>query len=279
MIKSILVTIDGSVYSESVLKYSIDLAKRFKATLRVLTVVDMRFFEAAVSVGIEGFAPIIPAASYQEDSQNLLNQKAEEILKKAEGVLQSTDIVFTLQKENGNPVEVICDKSRLVDLVIMGARGEFEKWSDKMLGATLEAVSRLNIKPILVTPKVHREMKKILLAYDGSTNASKALNYGAYFASVLSANLVLLNVNSSPASAESILKEAREYLSAYDLSSTEEVIVEGDSSEKIIEVANSTQSDLIVMGSYGHSRIREAILGSTTVQVMRKAGVPILMTR
>ena len=105
MIKSILVTIDGSVYSESVLKYSIDLAKRFQATLRVLTVVDMRFFEAAVSVGIEGFAPIIPAASYQEDSQNLLNQKAEEILKKAEGVLQSTDVVFTLQKENGNPVE------------------------------------------------------------------------------------------------------------------------------------------------------------------------------
>jgi len=239
MIKSILLAVDGSAYTEPVLQHGIKLAKKFGAHLRVLTVIDVRIFEWAVAVGVD----------------------------------------FTLIKGNGNPVEIICDKSKLVDLVIMGARGEFEKWSDKMLGATLEATTRLNIKPIFITQRSYREINKILIAYDGSENASKALTYGAYFASQLNTPLTVLNVGHSEEDARSILSEALEYLSVYDIPSIQDKYVEGEPSEKIVENAKSLKADLIVMGSYGHSRIREAILGSTTVQVMRKSPVPILMTK
>ena len=50
-------------------------------------------------------------------------------------------------------------------------------------------------------------------------------------------------------------------------------------SDKIVEVAKESGANLIVMGSYGHSRIREAILGSVTVQTMRKSTCPLLMAR
>ncbi|HHE65076.1 MAG TPA: universal stress protein [Bacteroidetes bacterium] len=279
MIKSILLAVDGSAYTEPVLQHGIKLAKKFGAHLRVLTVIDVRIFEWAVAVGVEGFAPILPSTSYQEDSQRLLEQKADEVLKKTESILKEHKVNFTLIKGNGNPVEIICDKSKLVDLVIMGARGEFEKWSDKMLGATLEATTRLNIKPIFITQRSYREINKILIAYDGSENASKALTYGAYFASQLNTPLTVLNVGHSEEDARSILSEALEYLSVYDIPSIQDKYVEGEPSEKIVENAKSLKADLIVMGSYGHSRIREAILGSTTVQVMRKSPVPILMTK
>jgi nucleotide-binding universal stress UspA family protein len=279
MVKSILLTIDGSTYSEGVLQYGIELAKKFKAYLRVLTVVDIRFFESTIAIGVEGFAPILPSASYQEDSQKLLNEKADEILKKVEEILKSKKVQFSIQKESGNPVDVICEKSRLVDLVIMGARGEFERWSDKMLGTTLEATSRLNIKPILVTPKKYQDIKKILIAYDGSNNSIKALTFGAFFSTVLQADVILLNVKNSDEISKEIIQEAKEYLSNYEIPAIEEKIVEGEPTEKIVEVANTTNSNLIIMGAYGHSRIREAILGSTTVQVMRKATMPILMSR
>ena len=279
MIKSILSAVDGSAFTEPVLEYGVQLGRAFKAHLRVLTVIDVRIFEWAVAIGVEGFAPVVPSAAYQEESQKLLEQKADQVLKKAGEILKAQNLPFTLEKESGNPVDIICDKARLVDLVIMGARGEFARWSDKMLGATLEAATRLCIKPIFVSPKKYREIRKILVAYDGSDNSSKALTLAAHFAATLSLPVTLLNVNSSLEEGEAILKEAREYLLPYRVPQIEEKVVAGEASQKIVEEARTCNADLIVMGSFGHSRIREAILGSVTVQVMRKAEVPLLMAR
>ena len=51
MIKSILLAVDGSAFTEPVLKYGIELSKKFQALLRVLTVIDIRIFEWAVAIG------------------------------------------------------------------------------------------------------------------------------------------------------------------------------------------------------------------------------------
>lgn len=279
MIKSILLAVDGSAFTEPVLQYGIMLSQKFQALLRVLTVIDIRIFEWAVAIGVEGFAPIIPSSGYQEESQKLLDQKAEEVLKKIEGILKQKKVEYILEKESGNPVDMICDKARLADMVILGARGEFAKWSDKMLGATLEALTRLCIKPIFISPKDYRDIQKIMVAYDGSENASKCLALAATFASRLNLPLLLLNVNDSAQAGRQILHEAKEYLAPYKLTSLEEEVVAGEAAEKIIAVSKEKKIDLIIMGSYGHSRIREAILGSTTVQVMRNATVPVLMAR
>jgi nucleotide-binding universal stress UspA family protein len=279
MIKSILLAVDGSAFTEPVLQYGVNFAKDFKAFLRVLTVIDIRIFEWAVAIGVEGFAPIIPSSGYQEESQKLLEQKAEEVLKKTETILSKSGVDYVLEKESGNPVDVICDKARLTDMLMIGARGEFAKWSDKMLGATLEMITRLCIKPVFITPKTFKVMKKILVAYDGSENASKALSLAAHFASNLKLPLVIMNVNDSEEEGRSILSEAREYLNAYQIPKLEDKIVQGVADERIVQISSELNADLIVMGSYGHSRIREAILGSTTVQTMRKATVPVLMAR
>ena len=167
----------------------------------------------------------------------------------------------------------------MCDMLIMGARGEFAKWSDKMLGATLEAISRLSIKPVFVSPRDFREVKKIMVAYDGSENASKALQLSAFFASKLELPLLLLNVSESQETGDKILQEARDYLAPYKIPGITEKITAGDADKQIVQVSQQENIDLIIMGSYGHSRIREAILGSTTVQTMRKVEIPILMAR
>lgn len=279
MIKSILLAVDGSAFTEPVLNYGTFFAKKLNAHLRILSVIDIRIFEWAVAIGVEGFAPIIPSSGYQEESQKLLEDRATEVLNKTEKILRKSDLQFILEKESGNPVDVICEKAKLVDLLIMGARGEFAKWSDKMLGATLESTTRLSIKPIFIVPKEFSEIKKILIAYDGSENASKALALAAYLASEIKLPLVLLNVNESIEEAKILLKEAKEYLNPYAIPEIYEEIVGGDPSRQTVEVSERTGANLIVMGSYGHSRIREAILGSTTVQTMRKSKVPVLMAR
>ncbi|GAB4328914.1 MAG: universal stress protein [Calditrichia bacterium] len=279
MVKSILLAVDGSQFTDPVLQHGIHFAKKLNAQLRVLTVIDVRIFEWAVAIGVEGFAPIIPSTAYQEESQQLLEQKADQILNKVDEILKNTGIKYTLEKQQGNPVDVICDHARLSDMVIMGARGEFAKWSDKMMGATLEAVSRLSVKPICVVQRKFREIKKMLVAYDGSENACKALTLAAFFANTLQTPLTTLTIHPSEEEGLRILNEAHTYLSAYDLPEVKLLRIDGDVVEGIINTANMENADWIVMGSYGHSRIREAILGSHTVQVMRKSPLPILMAR
>lgn len=279
MIKSILLAIDGSNYSEAILKYGIDLAKKTDAHLRVLTVIDIRIFEWAVAIGVEGFAPIIPSTAYQEESQKLLEDKAEKVLKLASKVLEKAAVSFEVEKASGSPVEIICDRARLADLIIMGSRGEFGSWRDKMLGATLEATTRICIKSIMVTEKDFQKISHILLAYDGSNNSNKALPWAGYLAQNLNVPLTILTIDSDEEHAKTILKEATDYLASYKLRNLNTLAKDGDAEKEIVETCRETKADLIMMGSYGHSRIREAILGSTTVQVMRISPVPVLMVK
>jgi len=279
MIKSILLAIDGSNYTEAALKEGIDFAKIFDAHLRVLTVIDIRIFEWAVAIGVEGFAPIIPSTAYQEESQKLLEEKADKVLDMASKVLKEAGPSFELEKESGSPVEIICEKSRLADLIIMGCRGEFGPWRGKMLGATLEAVTRLSVKPVMVTQKEHKKLSHILLAYDGSVNSNKSLPWAGDLAKRTGADLTIMTINNDEKEADNILNEAIKYLDSYKISGINKIVREGDPEVKIIETCKEIKADLILMGSYGHSRIREAILGSTTVQVMRRSIVPILMVK
>lgn len=279
MIKSILLAVDGSNYTEAILKYGIDFAQKTDAHLRVLTVIDIRIFEWAVAIGVEGFAPIIPSTTYQEESQKILEDKAAKVLDRAGKVLKKAKISFDSEKVSGSPVEIICDRARLSDLVIMGSRGEFASWRDKMLGATLEATTRLCIKPIMVTEKVYKQITGILVSYDGSNSSNKALPWAGYLAKQMGVPITILTVNSDEEAAKATLKEATDYLASYKLRKMGTRIKEGDSETKIVETCKEVKADLIIMGSFGHSRIREAILGSTTVQVMRKSPVPVLMIK
>ncbi len=61
---------------------------------------------------------------------------------------------------------------------------------------------------------------------------------------------------------------------------TDEIIVErGNPVDKILEVADSRNCDLIVMGSHGHGIIEDALLGSTARRVVRRSAKPVLVIR
>jgi len=168
MIKNILSTVDGSAYSNAVVRQSICLAQKYGALLRFLTIVDVRIFEWAVYIGADGFMPMISTSSYQKETQRVLDEKAEEVLKKCAQKAQDAKVDFVTVKIAGSPVEVICDQAHMVDLIVMGRRGEYARWEGRLMGATLDGAVREANKPILVLPKQYRAIRKMLLAYDRS---------------------------------------------------------------------------------------------------------------
>lgn len=278
MIKSILLPIDGSVYTEAQVRYTVELARAFDARVSVLSILDVRIFEWAVVMGTDGFVPMIPSNVYKEESKKILESKAAAVLEKCSEILTSENVEFDAEKISGSPSDIICEKAPLVDLLVIGMRGEFAKWKKNLVGATLDAVMRQWSKSILVTSREFKSIGNILFAYDGSERSNKALQLVGLFATQLSAPVTVLSVHDKEMFRSKLLEEAQSYLKPYKVQ-VDLVGVSGNPEKEIIRVAGERHCDLMIMGAFGHSRIREAILGSTTEQVVRKADVPVLLSK
>jgi len=279
MIKSIFLAVDGSIFTNTVVDYGIDLAKKLKAYLRVYSVIDIRIYEWVLNTGGEGYMPVIPSNVFHDESYKFHSERAETLIDTLRKKLKESGIEFEAKKLEGDPVEVICDISRQVDLVIMGARGDYARWGDRLLGATLESVSRQNHSPLLIAGQVYKDFKSIICAYDRSEPSNTGLKLSANLAEQLNLPLEVVTINDDELEREEILEEARVYLEPYKLESQFRHEA-GDPAKTLIQVTQDAPDPaLLVMGSFGHSRIREAILGSTTVQVMRKANKPILLAK
>jgi len=230
-------------------------------------------------LGVDGFAPVLPSSIYLDESRQLLQQKAENVLKKCEEMAKKSGVQYQTEKLEGSPVEVLSNRSTIVDMIVLGAHGEFAKWGrSKLMGATVEAISRECIKPIFISQKEFAEIRKILVPYDGSLNSNRALPYAAYFASQFGAEVTVFTVDNNLEVARNIAREGVDYFQAYEISPAIEVR-RGHADDEIINFSDEQHFHLIIMGAYGHSRIREAILGSTTERVMRNARIPLLLVK
>ena len=279
MIKSIFLAVDGSAYTNTVVKYGIELAKKLDAFLRVYSVIDIRIYEWVLNTGGEGYMPVIPSNVFHDESYKFHRERAEVLIDTLRKKLSESGLNFEANKLEGDPVEVICDISRQVDLVIMGARGDYARWGDRLLGATLESVSKQLHSPLLITGQQYKNLKSIICAYDRSESSNIGLKLSAGLSEQLNFPLMVVTIHDDEAVRRETLEEAKMYLEPYKISAQFRHEV-GDPAKTLIQVTqDAPEPALLVMGSFGHSRIREAILGSTTVQVMRRANKPILLAK
>ncbi len=279
MIKSILTPLDGSIYSDSILKYAVYLSRKFNAPVRILNIIDIRLTDLALSPASDSFVPLISSAEFQTESRKILKEKSDRIISKASTILKKDCIDFEVESVTGLPDDEICKFAMQNDLVIMGIRGEYEKWNERFLGATIESVSRQINKPLLLVDKTFRKFEGVLIGYDGSVHANNALQIAAFMAETFEIQLQVMAVFNSEEDRKAVLFEAEKYLAPYDLKFKLRH-ESGHASDIIITASKDSPMDqLTVIGSYGHSRLREAIIGSTTVEVMRSAAKPVLITK
>lgn len=276
MIKSILVPIDDSIYSEIALNYAIDITKIYKAKIEFLNVIDVKLFEDQHFHGIFAALGTKPFPEFKIKLQQALDQRAKKILERAAKHCEKRKVRFEESLITGILPEVITKESKKVDLIVMGARGESAPHKSQFLGSTVEEVTRLAHKPVMITHRRHAPIKRVLMAYDGSLPSNEALKVAADFASKALLSIVLLNVSRDKEAGKAILAEAEKYLKTYRIK-FESVITGSDPSKVILDTARKKMCDMIFMGGYGHAKFYELILGSTTEQVMRKATVPVLL--
>lgn len=278
MIKTILVGVDGSEHARAAVSYAIWLARRLDARLTGLHVVDIVSIEGSFFHDISGSLGFEPYLDFTSKIRDALHERGRALLAEFEETCRREGVRAETSLQIGVVPGEICERAHEVDLVVIGNRGVNHRFSTGLLGGVTESVTRQCARPVLVTPAEFREIRSPLLAYDGSERASAAMRVAADVCAHLSLPLAVLTVCRDAERGEQIVEQARRYLASYSIQITAEVVA-GQAYERIPAKIREAGHDLVFMGSHGHGRIIEMVLGSTTEYVLRNAPCPVFLSR
>lgn len=277
MIKRILVGIDTSEHARTAQTYAFHLARRLRATLIGVHVVDIVSIEGSFFHDISGSLGLEPYLDFSTKMREVLNARGKAVLEDFAHAAKREAIPAETVLEVGVVANQICERAKSVDLLVIGHRGVNERFSTGLLGSTTESVARKSPRQMLVSPVRFREVTHALLAYDGSDRASRAMRAAADFAATLNIPLTVITVARDLTLGERTLNQARSYLEPYAIK-TDFKLVPGHAHEGIIGSIKEFDADLLFIGAYGHSRIIEMVLGSNTEYVLRNSPCPVFMS-
>ncbi len=275
MIKRIILALDGSKASINARDYAINLAKKHNAHLIAIAVLDTPWLTAAQPEPLGGSAFKI----YRD----------EVVIKEAEGHLRNLLDQFKLKAKQegikadayeyeGFPVSEIERASYEGDLIILGKTTDFHFALEQDNDLTVRHIARDNPRPIIIIPEKFEENEKVIVAYDGSVHASKALHMFLLLELTKDREIHVVTVKSSEEQAQATLNQAINLGKIYDVKLKPHSIVSDENpASHILEIVSQIKPSLIVMGAFSHNILSEAIFGSCTKILMNKTEVPLFI--
>lgn len=281
---TILACIDSSRYSERVSDYAARAALRLEAPVVLLHAIERQPGDEVTDRSglmtidmadhtLAEFARINEQRSRlaQQAARLLLDQAAARI--RAAGVEEIQErVVF------GSIVDTVKTYADDARLIIVGRRGEGANQAKGHLGSNLERIVRSSSHPVLIVSDETRTLKRFVIAFDGSANARRLIDYLAGETLLLEAICDLVMVGSDTEEHQDQLAAAAGRLREVGYT-VHERLLQGHADEVILATVQEVDADLLVMGAYGHTRIREKIIGSTTTTLLRESTVPLLIVR
>ncbi len=184
----------------------------------------------------------------------------------------------TSRQRHGELVDTLLEFQDEIRLLVMGRQGEQGDSAGEHIGSHLENVVRTLHRPILVIPSDYTEPQRILVAFDGSATTRKAVDMVARSPLFRGLPCHVVMVGADKDEPREQLGWARTHLETAGFDVTAE-IRQGEVEAVLCAYRTEHEIDLIVMGAYGHSRIREFLIGSTTTKLIRQSKVPLLLLR
>ena len=276
MIKQILVCLDGSDYGEAALQYGIALAKQFQATLHGLHVVDIVQIESPLLhdlVGATGATPYFNLTAKMRENLELWGQQ---VLAQFGQACESAAVPYVEHLVTGVVPTEIIHQTAEVDLILLGRGGLHTELSKAILGSAMETVARRATKPTMVVPQRYQDIRKPLVATDASPLAEAALRTAALFASALNVPLHVVHCSSTHEAGEQPMAQTQALLKREGIAGSV-ACCQGNSREDLLQYMHDNGYDALFIGAFGHHRMVEWILGSTTQYLLRSCPDPLIL--
>lgn len=283
MSQTILIPVDGSANSNTAVQYGLYIAPKIDAMLAALHVIDLFMLQGPVMTDLSATIGIPPYDGYYETLEKSLQEKADTILKDFEARCKEAGMNATSAKTIGKISDTIIEGAKQADMILMARKGEhFHLPGGELLGSVAEAVVRRAGKPVWIMPENFREIESMGLGYDGSEPAKKALNLSLDISRRAKWPLTVIIVTPDPEKATALTAEVEDMNDIDETSGQadcEVVILPGREPEDLLSFIEQGSVELMVMGAYGHNRLREWLLGSTTSCIIKKSPIPVLLIR
>lgn len=280
----IVALVDGSIYSASVCDHAAWISQRTEAPVELIHVLgrreaaDTHDRSGAIKLGART-ALLNELAELDAQRSKLMSHKGRAILEDASVILAKggvTDISTRLR--HGDVVEAVAEVEADARVIMIGKRGEDADFAKGHLGSNLERIVRASHKPVFVASRAFKPISKVLVAYDGGASAIKAIDHIARSPLFKGLAVHVVTVGSSTPEVTKGLDNAKAMLKSAGIE-TETSVLSGQPETSLGKLVEEAQFDMLVMGAYGHSRIRSLIIGSTTTAMIRSCKVPVVLMR
>jgi len=277
----IVTLIDGSTYSDSACDYAAWVAEKTGYGIDILHVIDHRpgrsgpmNLSGNLTLGARSDL-LEKLTKHDEEGARLAREAGRLIVDAARARLESlgvTDIQVRLR--NGDLVDAVHEVEGEARVLVLGKRGEHADFAKLHLGSNLERVARSVHRPVLVASRAFKSPKRATIAFDTGPSVGKAIDHIAKSKLFKGIELHLLRVGDELPEMEAAANKLRD---AGHIVVCE--TVSGDADVVFTSKATSGEIEFLIMGAYGHSRLRNLIIGSTTTQMIRSCPVPVLLFR
>ena len=281
---TLIALVDASAYAESVCHHAAWIAGRTDWKVKVYHVmgrrdaVEKQDLSGAIRLGARS-ALLEQLSELDATRAKLAHEHGRAILEDAKAIItKGADITVETRLRQGDLVETVTAQEETGDMIVIGKRGEAAGLAMEHLGSNLERIVRASHKPVFIANRAFKPITSALVAFDGGPSSLKAVDYIARSPMFAGLAVTLVFAGKETPAIQKALSDATATLKAGGFDA--QIVIESGEPEKVLAQITSTGSqDLLVMGAYGHSRVRSFIIGSTTTEMLRSCKVPVLIMR
>lgn len=269
-VKDILLHLDSSPAYDARLRLTLRLASRLEA--RVVGIVILPEPDA-VALAESAEAAVALAAALAE-----LEEEAADIGQKFMMVLDRHGLEGEWRRARGPTATLLARHGQAADLVVLSQRDPDHPEESAVVEEVVLACGR----PVLVVPykgRFEQAVETVVLGWNGSREAARAAQQALPLLT-LSGSVCVLSVRPPDGDAsDNRAAEIVQHLFRHGLRAKSDTIVaaEDDVADALLSRATDCGGKLIVMGAFSRSRLREKILGGTTLEMLEQMTIPVLM--
>ncbi len=286
MMNKVYACIDGQSNSPAVIDGAAWAAQRLALPLEFLHVLERPLERAAIAdysgaIGLGAQDSLLQELSQLDEQRGRLAQEAGRRLlaaaRERAAVAGLTQIDGRLRQ--GELSETARELESDARLFVLGEHYHADRPARIHLDHHLERLIRAVHKPVLVlTSEAFVPPERVVIAFDGSATAMKTVERVANSPLLAGLPVLLAMAGTDSAAARAQLAEAQQALQQQGFAAQVELLA-GEPEQALPPLLASQGATMLVMGAYGHSRIRQFIVGSTTTTLLRTSSVPVLVLR
>jgi len=278
----IVAYIDQSAYAPSVCSHAVWAAQRLGMPVELVHAISLP--ASSENRDLSGYFAIDAPESVLEDRVQLdetrnraIVEDGHRLLDTAAGAIRTEGVTQVSQRLfQGTISEHLQQHHDEIALVVVGKRGEDAARDPNHLGSNIERVVRSAHRPVLISALTFEPFERAIIAWDGGRSVTEAVRFISTHELLAGVATTLLHVGDGRGSGLSAREDVRRQLESGGIP-VDIVQRTGPVTETILQIASELPADLVVMGAYGHSRIRQLVVGSTTTEVLLACPCSVLV--